>query len=152
MWLIRKVIKKSISTSIPPPPHPPPIPRSFSVYSPPPHPHPPFLAKNVEPPIVTQFSEGPTPLLNWSSYFNYFSYFLIILISFYVSLFMFKEIFCWIAWVTFRGFAVLFSFCFNSHKTNYVCNKCKKELKKSCWLKNVRLRLISRLDFYAPWS
>ena len=56
-------------------------------------------------------------------------------ISFYVNLFKFEEIFCWIAWATFRGIVVLFSFHFNSYKINYVCKKCKKELKTSHWLK-----------------
>ena len=72
-----------------------------------------------------------------------------LLISFYVSLFIFEEIFCRITWVTFRLIVVLFSFCFSSHKTNYVCKECKKKLKKNCWLNNVRLQLISRLDLCA---
>ena len=66
---------------------------------------------------------------------------------FYVSLFTFEGIFCWIAWIAFRWVSALFSFCFNSHKTNYVCKEGKKEFKKSCWLNNVHLWLISRLDF-----
>ena len=63
----------------------------------------------------------------------------ILLISFFVRLFIFEEIFCWTAWVTFSWIVVLFSFHFNSHKTSYVCKKCKKELKKSHWF-NVCLR------------
>ena len=55
----------------------------------------------------------------------------VLLISFYVSLFIFEDIFCWIARVTFRWILVLFSFCLNSHNTNYVCKECKKEPKTS---------------------
>ena len=76
----------------------------------------------------------------------------ILLISFYVSLFIFEEIFYRIAWVTFRWIVVLFSLSFNSHKTNYLCKECKKELKKSRWLNNVRLRVISRLDLFTSKS
>ena len=47
---------------------------------------------------------------------------------------------------------VLFSFCFNSHKTNYVWKECKKESMKSHWLNNVRLKLISRIDLCASKS
>ena len=68
------------------------------------------------------------------------------LISFYVSLFIFEDIICWIARVTFRWIVVLFSFRLNSHNTNYVCKECKKELKTSHWLNDVCLWLISRLD------
>ena len=71
----------------------------------------------------------------------------VLLISFYVSLFMFEEIFCWIAWVTFRWIVVLFSFRFNSYKTNYIWKECKKMLRTSHWLNNVSLQLISRLPF-----
>ena len=67
--------------------------------------------------------------------------------NFYVGLFIFEEIFCWIAWVTFRWIAVLFSFHLDSHRTNYVSNEYKKELKTSHWLNNICLWLISRSDF-----
>ena len=62
---------------------------------------------------------------------------------FYASLFMFEEIFCRIAWITFIWIVVLFSFHSNSHKTNYICKECKKELKTSHWFNNVCFRLIS---------
>ena len=76
----------------------------------------------------------------------------VLLISFYVSLFIFEEIFCRIAWVTFRWIVVLFSFHFHSHKTNYVSipSSPKNNSRKSCWPNNVWLRLICRLDFCAP--
>ena len=73
----------------------------------------------------------------------------ILFLSFYISLFIFEEIFCWIAWVTFRWIVVLFSYCFNFHKTNYACKECKKELKISHWLNNVCLQSIFRLDWCA---
>ena len=76
----------------------------------------------------------------------------VFLISFYVSLFIFDEIFCWIAWITIRWIVVLFSFRFKSHKTNYVCKECERGLKASHWLDNVCLRLISRLDLCASKS
>ena len=76
----------------------------------------------------------------------------VLLISFYVSLFIFDEIFYWIEWVTFRWIVVLFSFSFNSRKTSYLCKECKKELKKSCWFNNVCLQVISRLDLFVSKS
>ena len=66
---------------------------------------------------------------------------ILLLISFYVSLYIFEYIFCWITWVTFRWIALLFSFCFHCHKTNYVSND---------WNNNVCLQLIPRLDLCAP--
>ena len=54
------------------------------------------------------------------------------IISFYVWLFIFEEIFFWIAWVTFRWILFFyFSFSFKSHKTNYVSKECKKGPKKA---------------------
>ena len=76
----------------------------------------------------------------------------LLLVSFYASLFIFEEIFYWIAWVTFRWIVVLFSFSFNFHKTNYLWKRCKKELKKSHWLNNVHLQVISRLDLFTSKS
>ena len=67
-------------------------------------------------------------------------------------MFIFEEIFCWIAWITFRWIAVLFSFHLNSHKNNYASKECKKELKKSRWLNNMHIRLISRVDFVCFWK
>ena len=78
--------------------------------------------------------------------FLIFRYFFRHSLNFFLSLFIIEEIFCWITWVTFRWIAVLFSFCFNPHKINYVRKECKKELKTSLWLNKVRLQLISRLD------
>ena len=66
---------------------------------------------------------------------------ILLLISFYVSLYIFEDIFCWITRVTFRWIVLLFSFCFHCHKTNYVSND---------WNNNVCLRLIPRLDLCAP--
>ena len=66
---------------------------------------------------------------------------ILLLISFYVSLYIFEYIFCWITWVTFRWIVLLFSFCFHCHKTNYVSND---------WNNNVYLWLIPRLDLCAP--
>ena len=66
---------------------------------------------------------------------------ILLLISFYVSLYIFEDIFCWTTRVTFRWIVLLFSFCFHCHKTNYVSND---------WNNNVCLRLIPRLDLCAP--
>ena len=75
----------------------------------------------------------------------------VLLISSYISLLLFKEIFCWIAWVTFKWIVVLFSFCFNSCKTMHA-KIAKKSSKKSHWLNNIHLLLISRLNLCAPKS
>ena len=79
-----------------------------------------------------------TKVLKSKKGFLIFRYFFRHSLNFFLSLFIFEEIFCWIA--------VLFSFCFNPNKINYVCKECKKELETSLWLNKVRLQLISRFD------
>ena len=67
--------------------------------------------------------------------FLIFSYFFRRSFNFFVCYFVYIwRDFFWIAWVTFRWIVVLFSFSFNSHKTNYLYTECKKELKKIRWL------------------
>ena len=71
----------------------------------------------------------------------------VLLISFYVSLFIFEDIICWIARVTFRWILVLFSFCLNSHNTNYVFKECKKRAQNKLGLFPCYASKFLQIDF-----